>query len=142
RYRRQQLPAFRHQPEFRRAGRFERASAPGNHSDLCRSRAWLVSDGTGDRDRGLTRAIPHQRSGWRHTEYQRPRFFSFHCGSAQLLFSSSGDMVTPTLAGSPSEHALASSTAAKTTKTALTRAPLWGQPCSASTIGDDYLTPI
>src|SRR5258708_273102 len=31
----------------------------------------------------------HQRKGWRHTEYQRPRFASRQCGPAQLRLKAS-----------------------------------------------------
>ena len=35
----------------------------------------------------------HQSIDWRHTEYHRPRFLSFHCGSAQFLRTISANSV-------------------------------------------------
>lgn len=33
----------------------------------------------------------HQRNGWRQTEYQRPKFSSFHFGSSQSFLRSAAD---------------------------------------------------
>ena len=41
----------------------------------------------------------YHRSGWRQTEYHRPRFWSRHFGSAQFRFSVSSDIVAATPAG-------------------------------------------
>src|SRR4051812_27217408 len=65
----------------------------------------------------------YQRSGCRHTEYHRPRFFSFHCGSAHSRFSSSGDIVEPLVAGLSSEQPPAVARTASINNAALTRPP-------------------
>jgi len=48
--------------------------------------------------------VRYQRSGCRHIEYHRPRFFSFHCGSAHSRFSCSAEIVEPVVAGLSSEQ--------------------------------------
>ena len=83
------------------------------------------------RNPGHSRPI-HQRRGCRHTEYHRPRFFSFHCGSAHFCLSSSGDIVEPLFPGVSSEQPLAMTRTATINNAAFTRPAFPLEPVSSN----------
>ena len=72
----------------------------GHRAGLCEIRG----QGSGAFPIRARAPVRYQRSGCRQTEYHRPRFFSFHCGSAHSRFSCSGEIVEPVVAGLSSEQ--------------------------------------
>jgi hypothetical protein len=78
----------------------------------------------------------YQRSGWRHTEYQSPRFCCFHSSSAQFFFRISSELVVSAVFGSGGEskpnqeHPPTVSVAANATKARLNgNSPEPADPC-------------